>query len=358
MLKIIVVDDDKQVGLCLQKLIPWKELDMCLAGIASDGEEGFQLALDVTPDIIISDLVMPGMDGAEFMSRIIDVMPEVSFIFLSAYEDFATAKLAMKYRVADYILKPIDRGILDDLIELLKRLRAQREAERFTQRLLHDRAVEADMVSAIREGKTDDLSDIFLRLAEDSARQPREPSFMRNVCHRLITLYFEAVAPSPENEALRAEIEDKLNGLHFAMDMLLLTSDLYFHSVDARDSTGPGYGYYETLCRQVKDYIAAHFSEPSLSLAVIADAFHYSPDYLGRMFQQHMDVTLHAFITECRVTKALRMLEETSDPISSIAASVGYVNAGQLTRLIRRQTGMTPHMYRSRYIRAGRMRTS
>ena len=99
--KVIVVDDDRQVGLCLERLIPWKEIDMELSGVAYSGEEGFQLAIDVMPDVIISDLVMPGLDGAAFCQRIMDVMSDVAFIFLTAYEDFSAARLGMRYHVAD-----------------------------------------------------------------------------------------------------------------------------------------------------------------------------------------------------------------------------------------------------------------
>ena len=88
MLKAIIVDDDRNVCQGLSKLIPWQKLGYELVGTASNGEDGHLLALEKEPDVIISDIVMPVVDGTDFLQRIMDTMSNATFIFISAYENY------------------------------------------------------------------------------------------------------------------------------------------------------------------------------------------------------------------------------------------------------------------------------
>ena len=69
MLKAIIVDDDRNVCQGLSKLIPWQKLGYELVGTASNGEDGYLLALEKEPDVIISDIVMPVVDGTDFLQQ-------------------------------------------------------------------------------------------------------------------------------------------------------------------------------------------------------------------------------------------------------------------------------------------------
>lgn len=348
MQKVIIVDDDRQVGACLQKMIPWEELDMQVVGLAYDGSEGFSMALDLSPDIIISDLVMPGMDGSEFCSRITTLTSDVSFIFLSAYEDFQTAQLAMRHHVKDYVLKPIDRSKITYLTDLLRSLSKTKASSNYCQRLLYDESLKNEIISSIRSGKPDYFSDLFCRLANDSAQLVHESGVMRNICLRLVSIFFEALPDTASNSTRKQELLLNINSMHFTMDMLLLTSDLYFGLFNATIHSDDA--YYRTLCDQVRAYIEEHFSDPQLDLSMVAAAFNYSPDYLGRMFVKNTGDTVLTLITNCRIQHALFLLTETTLSIRTIAEKVGYVNAGHLTQLIKKRTGMTPIEYRGLYV--------
>ena len=97
----------------------------------------------------------------------------------------------------------------------------------------------------------------------------------------------------------------------------------------------------------VRAYVDRHYSDPDLSLSSMAEAFNYSPDHLGRLFAKGTGDTLLTCITERRVNEALRLLEDTRLNVHDIAEAVGYTNAGHLTQLIKKRTGMTPQKYRS-----------
>lgn len=345
MQKVIVVDDDRQVGLCLQKLIPWEELDMCLAGIAYSGEEGFLMAVEKSPDIIISDLVMPGMDGSQLCQRIMNMMSGVSFIFLTAYEDFEALRLAMRCHAADYVLKPIDRSKIEYLTDLLRSLKKSSAEKDFFVRLLTDRALEGDILKAVSARQSAYFSELFRHIAADSAVLAREPQLMRSICLRLVDLFFRAQDDGAFQKRRHEELAAQISEGRFTMDLLLLTMDLYSGLAEGE---GQKSDYYQELCAQVKAYIDDRYASPALNLAAVAEAFSYSSDHLGRMFARTTGDTVLTCITNRRMAEAARLLSETELPIRSIAEAVGYDNPGHLTRIIKKYTGMTPQEYRER----------
>lgn len=131
----------------------------------------------------------------------------------------------------------------------------------------------------------------------------------------------------------------------FTMDLLLLTMDLYSGWAEGKEMKSD---YYQDLCAQVEAYIDDHYASSALNLAVVAEAFSYSPDHLGRMFARTTGNTVLTYITNRRMAEGVRLLSETELSIRSIAEAVGYDNPGHLTRIIKKYTGMTPQEYREK----------
>lgn len=105
MIKVLIVDDERIIRFGITSMIRWSELGIELVGEASNGEEGLQLFKETTPDIVITDIRMSGMDGIEMMTRIKQIKPEVKFAILSGYQDFSYAKEAIHLGASDYLLK-------------------------------------------------------------------------------------------------------------------------------------------------------------------------------------------------------------------------------------------------------------
>lgn len=101
MIKVLIVDDERIIRFGITSMIRWNDLGIELVGEASNGEEGLQLFCETTPDIVITDIRMSGMDGIEMMTRIKQIKPEVKFAILSGYQDFSYAKEAIHLGVSD-----------------------------------------------------------------------------------------------------------------------------------------------------------------------------------------------------------------------------------------------------------------
>ncbi len=117
MLKLLIADDEKIIRETISKLIDWKSLGISLMGTAKDGIEAYNMILDEYPDIVLTDIKMPGLSGLELIQKIYAVNKDTQFIILTGYSDFEYAKKAMQYGVRYYLLKPCNE---EQIISSLK----------------------------------------------------------------------------------------------------------------------------------------------------------------------------------------------------------------------------------------------
>lgn len=123
----MIVDDDVIIRKGLSKNIPWEAKGFQVVAIVGDGEEAYRQFIENSPDIVISDIKMPFVDGLELSKKILAITNEVKIILLTGYEEFQYAKQALEIKVFDYILKPVD---LEQLFESVKRAAAALEMDR------------------------------------------------------------------------------------------------------------------------------------------------------------------------------------------------------------------------------------
>lgn len=109
MIKLIIVDDEKSTREGLAQFIPWNSLGVNVVECAGSGDEALKLAEQIRPDIILSDIKMPGMNGIEFAVLVKAILPDCKFIFLSGYADKEYLKSAIQLRAINYLEKPVNR---------------------------------------------------------------------------------------------------------------------------------------------------------------------------------------------------------------------------------------------------------
>ena len=127
MLKIFLAEDEVIVRETIKRMIPWEELGFELVGEAADGEMALPLLIRQKPDLLITDIKMPFMDGLTLAKLAKKELPELKIVILSGYDDFNYAKQAINIGVEDYLLKPITKNAL---IERLSEIRSRYEHEK------------------------------------------------------------------------------------------------------------------------------------------------------------------------------------------------------------------------------------
>lgn len=124
--KLMIVDDEEEIRLGVIKKINWEEHGFTVVGDAENGQEALEMAEKLHPDVIMTDIKMPFMDGLELGKRVADLMPSTKIIIFSGSDDLEYAHQAIKINVVEYVLKPINSI---ELIEVLKRLKEKLDKE-------------------------------------------------------------------------------------------------------------------------------------------------------------------------------------------------------------------------------------
>ncbi|MDL2206105.1 response regulator [Eubacteriales bacterium OttesenSCG-928-N13] len=121
MQKVLLVDDEPIVRKALKVLIDWQGLGYRVCGEAGDGKTALDMILTLHPDLVITDLRMPAMDGLSLIQECQRLsLVHIKFIILSGYDEFGYAQQAIKYGVAEYLLKPVDEQELSDALVRLQ----------------------------------------------------------------------------------------------------------------------------------------------------------------------------------------------------------------------------------------------
>ena len=132
--KVILVDDEEEVREAIRRRIDWEEIGFSVVGTAENGEEALELAEACEPDVVMTDIQMPFMDGLTMLKKLKEKIPDLRCVIFSGYDDFEYAKEAIRLEAEEYILKPVDA---DELRAIFTRIR-----ERLDEQLKQRRNVE------------------------------------------------------------------------------------------------------------------------------------------------------------------------------------------------------------------------
>ena len=154
MLKVVIADDEARVCSLIQMLIDWDALGLELCGTASNGLEALDLVKTRHPDILITDIRMPGCHGLELIERAKQESPQLEIVIISGYAHFEYAQSAIRHGVGDYLLKPINKQeLMSTLAKLAGRCRT--------------RAQLGSEVEQLRRSSREDQQQLHARLLQD-----------------------------------------------------------------------------------------------------------------------------------------------------------------------------------------------
>lgn len=167
-MKVLVVDDEPVIRQGLRSLVEWERHGFKLVGEAGDGEEALTYMANHSVDLVVTDLLMPRMDGLELIRRIREAYTGVAILVLSCLDDFAFVKEAMKLGAADYLLKPTMEP--EQLLEVLSQMRTE---------LLRTREEQEQLLRWLKENEESKLMRLSRRtgvfLAEGTSDPELEP---------------------------------------------------------------------------------------------------------------------------------------------------------------------------------------
>ncbi|MDF2926389.1 MAG: AraC family transcriptional regulator [Paenibacillaceae bacterium] len=174
--KMIIADDEFNVRQGLQEVVDWGEMGIEVIALAANGQEAYEMCIAYQPDILLTDIRMPMLDGLEVAARLKEATPLMRIIIISGIQDFNYVKTALKLEADGYLLKPIK---LEELAETVSQVVASMEAER-SKKLQLER-LELNLKESMPVLKEKFMVDLLTGLFKNGAEIRRKLDFFQMV---------------------------------------------------------------------------------------------------------------------------------------------------------------------------------
>ena len=116
MVTLMIVDDEAKARRGLRYCVDWKEMGIEVCAESANGAQAYELALELHPDIVITDIRMPFMDGITLCAKLYESSLNSRVVFITGYEEVSYLRSAIRYGASEYLLKPVDVDMLKDLM--------------------------------------------------------------------------------------------------------------------------------------------------------------------------------------------------------------------------------------------------
>lgn len=348
---VIAVDDEIWAlrGLC--NIVDWESAGFTILGSYTDSSEALKNITEQKPDIVFTDIRMPGIDGMELIEAIHNNAVRSRLVIVSAYRDFDVAKRAIAKDVTDYLMKPLDKKEVAELLSRLK-LSLDKENSEKTFDIKHfdlskkgDRN-NLDVIRFLDQQNTDGFCRIIVSDKELEASEGLNEIFIHGYKYSYLC---SLTCGTDELEAKLSQSADNQYGISRVYSSY---SDLETMLSDINESYEGRFIYSDnSKISEIQDYLSKHYSEKT-SLPEIAEHFFVSESYLYELFRKNTDTSVVGFIKNIRLNKARTMLAEGGLTVGEIAETVGYPDLGYFGKLFKTKYGCTPEQYATGHLKS------
>lgn len=167
MIRVVIADDEQKVSLLIRNLVDWDSIGMEVVGVADNGLEAMEFLRYLSPEILLTDIRMSGIDGLELIKRAKELNPQIEIIIISGYGYFDYAQVALRYGVRDYILKPINKGqITETLVSLRDKILSE------SRQLSETQQISANLKGVIEKLRVSLIDEIIVSGAAELKSEP------------------------------------------------------------------------------------------------------------------------------------------------------------------------------------------
>ncbi len=403
MYRVMIVEDEMLVRIGLKSMLNWEQLGMTVIADVANGKEALEVYATQRPDILITDLRMPVMDGLTLIRKIREQDKQLLIIILTCLDEFSLVQEALSLGVSNYILKLTmsPEEIEQILIKCRETLDKRRETSIFeTQwidrnlikgQMLDDfllyQSLPVDAFASFVEHSRMRLSEVNLCLVimqlsdYESLIKEHGDTRGRKFCNFLLGVLDKIFADYNRGEAYCDYKSEYI--LLFSFEDVehtripsLLDEILYavkdaitrFIGVDVCfgvSSIQNGYHYLpklriealEALEQNMKNtfpqkidaalsYMDTHYQD-DISLETVADYVGVTPNYLSYLFTHTVGQSFTDTINKIRIEHAKILLSDHSKTVYMVGEQVGFTNTTYFIRVFKKHTGMTPNEYRN-----------
>lgn len=410
MYSVIIVEDQQFIANTIAATIRKNLTDFHVDGVYANGRECLDHLGDTSPDIILTDIKMPVMDGLMLSEQLVKRCPNTKIIILTGYDDFNYARTAIQLGITNYLLKPCSR---DDLSEALGSAARKIDLERqntaalnayyenfignlptlrqqaVISLLFHYHACTKNDLINMQSGhllsrcalflldfdfthRTEDAgdTDLLLFCSNNILNELLEPITNTEIflCNEQILIIFPLThytygavmevlsnAAQKLNSVLKSKVTVCEGG---TMEDIFSCPQAYQNARSHLNAAAPSpaaeKGSGETTSGSVStlellEKATAYIMlhyPEDLSLQDVADRIFISYNYLSSLFSQHLGMNFSVYLTKVRIEKACELLNTPGMRVVDIAEMVGYQNYRYFNHVFKKMTGFTPTDYR------------
>ncbi|MFD2615069.1 response regulator [Paenibacillus gansuensis] len=383
-MQILIVDDESIIREGIRRTIRSRFPEIGIH-LASSPEEAVGVLRSEHIDVVLTDILMPGMTGLELMSISRKRHPHVKWVVISAHSEFSYAQDAVRLGAKDYLLKPIGKEKLAELIETLgEELKRENELNkeagllRSNLKLLREAVLQRwaaglDMGTLDLHAFMESYPRFHLVMVkmESGERVHLEHFIIENVLSELIDLHGSGFVASYDNQSLiglvtmrdGTAVEELLSGLrqhlkkYLKVPFQVMSTGLI---EDYKSVPGEVQRLRQASATQVYDhavqgsekaieialqYIRSHF-HADLSLEKVAAIVFLNPVYFSQLFKQKTGQGYKEYVIHLRLEQAKLLLANPDLKVADVAERIGYQDIRHFTQVFRKKFGATPTEYR------------
>ncbi|MEC0269189.1 response regulator [Paenibacillus anseongense] len=382
---ILIVDDETVIREGIQRTL-LNRFPEHQVHLAANAEQAIALLRSHRIQIVLTDILMPGMTGLELMNMSRSRHPNVKWVVISAYSEFSYAQEAVRLGAKDYLLKPIGKEVLSEMIrklgeEIAHEIELNEESEllkanrKYLQEAVFQRFAQGldtgriDMKPFMEQHPYFHL--IMVKMESDKAVF-LENFIIENVLQELIERYgkgFVTVHDSKSllgivtlpDAALLTTLVDELRShlvKYLKVPFQIMSSEQInrFEAVPAevqrmrQASTTQVYEHHASGSDRSVDvalqYIRTHYHD-DLSLEKVAAIVYLNPVYFSQLFKQKIGQGFKEYVTHLRLEQAKQLLLNPKLKLADVADRIGYQDMRHFSQVFRKKYGVTPSEYRN-----------
>lgn len=405
MFKMIIIDDEYIVRKGITETIDWPKYGITIVAEASNGQKGLELAKEIKPDLIITDIKMPVMDGIEFVNALKETDLDCEVIILSGYKDFEYSKETLEKGAFSYLLKPIDNNeLIEKVLEAVDKVVEKRKLSRILTQVESDKPVlKKSIIEQLIYGEYNNIDDILksintydLNISEKGyvlyAHLDNLDLYKkRDEVVEITDFFAESLEKSLNNHQIKNSklfvnqgafimlidlirekelfeiIEQGLSQFELKYDhnVSIGLGEPYYKYQEIKDSHNQAlkatqqklfFGLntieffhndlerYKPLVYQAMDFVKNNYHK-KITVKDVADSILTSESNLIHTFRDSVGKTFNECLTEYRISVAKKLLIQGNYLVYEVAEMVGYNNEKYFSQVFKKVTGLSPTEY-------------
>jgi len=345
---MVIIDDEYIVVEGLKAIIARANLDYEIVGFAYDGLSGLDVIRDTRPDVVITDIRIPGLDGLSLIEEAREFLPDTAFIVISGFNEFEYARKALSLGVKAYIDKPISKEKVTEVLLAVEKERTKihpQHKEDETRLLLrqdtnmHLQAVIASMIKA----ESDSIKNHSEQILCNIGKLSDSLEAYRGECFQFLCVVM-GVFQDHERQMERVDMVSysEIRDLASYEKIEQYVRQRICKITEKLEAAKSGSSNRTIL--HLLEYISEHFCEP-IGLNELAEKVKMNPAYLCILFKEEVGCSYIKYLTSLRIKHAKELLLD-GKKVVEISEMIGYNDYRYFCEIFKKNVGMTPNEYK------------